>query len=1146
MGLVLSGGGGKGAYQIGVFQALNELGLSQEIYALAGTSVGALNASLFLQEDQERIQNIWLNLSPETVLSLQPEVLINQLICSGVFKSLPPFALLWARRLAQQGLFSQEGLLDILQDQLDLSKVSEAAIPVFATCFDLQALGPEYFRLEGRSTHQITSILLASSAIPLLFGITEMKGRKYLDGGLGDNVPITPLYRLGCDLILVVYLERTPIIPRDFYPGCTILPIVPQSDPGGTLSGTLNFHASSAQERIRQGYEDARDLLLPYRHLAQAHQKEESLFQKLQRKKIPGNKKKWYENQQEKGDHLQASIQESTHQILDPNLPGDFYLDWERQKEGSRGFLPGFQIETLEKRVKEFLDRNQEDTDLLMAAALDAVSYLGPVQGRSKALKEQGIFQRFLYAITGKTLQISGANQKDLAQAQFAALTLLGELHRRGLMTLDFLAVLNNRVGQLFTALIQTRDELQDLSVAIYRSLAQLLVKIRGQIIREGEEDAQDLERALLDWVTHIQVQRYQGIPYSHLEEMEQVVCLVNDFFRITKGQWNVKELLSLQQAFVHLHLQERVMDGRKFFSCLMADSSLMERLKWGLTPAREDFMAGQMPGEEEGETLQSLYDLALELLYQMAWDGFQIQEEIEGVKEELLEDLHLIQELLVKYRLMGEPLAQVKEMLDSLHNFTLLVPLLGSGQSQKSLLLNEYLKTDSLSPNDSLQRSVATEIHLINRGFEKLEIFYQDGGVREYPLSLRERIPVENQQVAYQRLFLKRKGFHSHKEILLVDLPGLDSPLGIHQEAIFRYLEEGDFFILFLNPLDPLPSLMDYLEEGQDFSYALLWEDGEGAVDSIASLAPASFVGQVAPGDLLKLQELLEDLGSFWDTTLQRRFQPRISQLAKQLKQSLKALLSAGEMTQENIMEKRRALKRERRGLERLLAQEEEYLLEEMDQVIHRVMEEIQAVFQGQRDFLLEDLRAGRRIEERLEGLVRNTFHCQVQRETRRIFQESASRCSHFFAGTTAQLFGDEEELTFSLEAIRGPNERLYLLMTTAVGGLFGGPIGMVLGGLYGLFQSFQRQRQQGELLDELLEDLYRSIQEQGEQHLQSLGRQFLLLLKEKGERELKRMDRLLISMMEEMKRKRVYQREKRRQLQEDLQRLAQLIFKA
>ena len=56
-GLVLAGGGTKGAYEVGVWKALKELNIN--ITAIAGTSIGALNAALILQDDFEKIFYVW-------------------------------------------------------------------------------------------------------------------------------------------------------------------------------------------------------------------------------------------------------------------------------------------------------------------------------------------------------------------------------------------------------------------------------------------------------------------------------------------------------------------------------------------------------------------------------------------------------------------------------------------------------------------------------------------------------------------------------------------------------------------------------------------------------------------------------------------------------------------------------------------------------------------------------------------------------------------------------------------------------------------------------------------------------------------------------------------------------------------------------
>lgn len=63
IGLVLDGGGGKGAYHIGVFKALKEFDISKNINAVSGTSAGAFNTCLFpiYNINSKIAENIWIN-----------------------------------------------------------------------------------------------------------------------------------------------------------------------------------------------------------------------------------------------------------------------------------------------------------------------------------------------------------------------------------------------------------------------------------------------------------------------------------------------------------------------------------------------------------------------------------------------------------------------------------------------------------------------------------------------------------------------------------------------------------------------------------------------------------------------------------------------------------------------------------------------------------------------------------------------------------------------------------------------------------------------------------------------------------------------------------------------------------------------------
>ena len=70
-GLVLEGGGAKGAYQIGAWRAMKEAGV--RLKGIAGTSVGALNGALICMDDLEKAENVWENITYSSIMSVEDE-----------------------------------------------------------------------------------------------------------------------------------------------------------------------------------------------------------------------------------------------------------------------------------------------------------------------------------------------------------------------------------------------------------------------------------------------------------------------------------------------------------------------------------------------------------------------------------------------------------------------------------------------------------------------------------------------------------------------------------------------------------------------------------------------------------------------------------------------------------------------------------------------------------------------------------------------------------------------------------------------------------------------------------------------------------------------------------------------------------------
>ncbi|MBR0032510.1 MAG: patatin-like phospholipase family protein [Treponema sp.] len=250
VGLVLSGGGGKGAYEVGVWKALYEFGVSGRVTAFSGTSVGGLNSALFSASSLSAIEFVWRSVVPSELTR------DNQLI-------------------------SQSGIKKIL-DSTRLSSIQEMTFPkVFVTAvrnsnLPFKFIGNTIFQSPGkyatrfllndeRDLDELKRKLLATSAFPVLTQPVLLgDGYKYIDGGAeefgGDNTPIDPIIDNCPDIdeIIVVYLSKDPErrVRKIDYEKKFILEIIPSIDLGGIFEGTTNFDAARINLLIGQGYMD--------------------------------------------------------------------------------------------------------------------------------------------------------------------------------------------------------------------------------------------------------------------------------------------------------------------------------------------------------------------------------------------------------------------------------------------------------------------------------------------------------------------------------------------------------------------------------------------------------------------------------------------------------------------------------------------------------------------------------------------------------------------------------------------------------------------------------------------------------------------------------------------------------------------------
>jgi len=256
LGLCLSGGGARGAYQIGVVKALEELGYYQHVYAFSGTSIGAVNASLLATRTIDEVKDIWVNFPRDDLNYI--ENLIKKI-------------------RAKDFSFVKNGVIDInmletlLDQNLYLEKLKEKKVFITLSPAGLSSAGAlgvikasfsHYLRgrrkviyspLQDQKPEDIKKQIIASCSIPFVFAPVEINGRQTFDGGLYDNTPIKPLVEAGCDTIILINLHKMiPYNPKKF-PGIRIIEIKHKK----SLGGVLNFEKNQSIARYDLGHQDA-------------------------------------------------------------------------------------------------------------------------------------------------------------------------------------------------------------------------------------------------------------------------------------------------------------------------------------------------------------------------------------------------------------------------------------------------------------------------------------------------------------------------------------------------------------------------------------------------------------------------------------------------------------------------------------------------------------------------------------------------------------------------------------------------------------------------------------------------------------------------------------------------------------------------
>ena len=252
--VALEGGGARGAYQAGIWKALNEQGFKYN--AVSGTSVGALNGAIMAMNDQALSEELWNNMDFSLVMKVDGRMM-KTLFDRGLLE-------VEIRDLSNnlKSFFREKGvdvtpLRSLISQKVDPEAIKNSGVRLFVSTFSVSDRRGLDIEASALPEQELYDMLMASAYFPG-FKSELMKGKRYADGGFANSVPISTLVNHGYSDILVLRLNSPGVEKRVKIPeGTTVTEIAPKVD----LGNLMNFSRVHCKKLFRLGYYDALRLL---------------------------------------------------------------------------------------------------------------------------------------------------------------------------------------------------------------------------------------------------------------------------------------------------------------------------------------------------------------------------------------------------------------------------------------------------------------------------------------------------------------------------------------------------------------------------------------------------------------------------------------------------------------------------------------------------------------------------------------------------------------------------------------------------------------------------------------------------------------------------------------------------------------------
>lgn len=239
-----------------------------------------------------------------------------------------------------------------------------------------------------------------------------------------------------------------------------------------------------------------------------------------------------------------------------------------------------FISECVDKKINE----NLENESAIGMYAIDAVSVLTAIEARTKELEEQGVLSRLWNNVVGQNRKLNINNQQDLAYAQLLAQKMLDDLYKKNAISFELAITLGDKVNLIERDLISSKEKINkafgDVSgkiQGVYHDLNLFFDKVKTKI--ESLESEFRRNDDLLFWKeTLLEHNVYKGKTYDKLSDAQKIICVAKEFYEVTNGHWNRRDIAFLRSSLRSLDIQpDKPIKPIELVCAVLDDTEILE-----------------------------------------------------------------------------------------------------------------------------------------------------------------------------------------------------------------------------------------------------------------------------------------------------------------------------------------------------------------------------------------------------------------------------------------------------------------------------------------------------------------------------------------------------------------------------------------